>query len=208
MFLDPRLSDENGIVALGPKITVETLKLAYSQGIFPWPIDGLPTPWFCPPQRAILEFDSLHISRSVRRAARNPPLDITFDRAFRNVITECARCHAPSWITRELLEGYVALHEQGWAHSVEAWRDGQLVGGVYGVDAGGAFACESMFYLEPNASKLCLLRLFDHLKSRGAEWVDIQMLTPHMERFGAREISRDDFLSRLSRTQARGLKLF
>jgi leucyl/phenylalanyl-tRNA--protein transferase len=107
-----------------------------------------------------------------------------------------------------MIRGYCEFHRRGRAHSVEAWEGEELVGGVYGVDAGGAFAGESMFHLRPNASKLALLFLIDHLRARGLGWLDIQVLTPHMEALGAREVSREEFLSLLARTQARGLKLF
>ena len=107
-----------------------------------------------------------------------------------------------------MIRGYTELHCRGRAHSVEAWEDGELVGGLYGVDAGGAFAGESMFRLRPNASKLALLFLIEHLKARGLEWLDIQVMTPHMEALGARLVSRDEFLERLARARRCGLKLF
>ena len=113
-----------------------------------------------------------------------------------------------TWITDEMQAAYVRLHELGHAHSVEAWRGDALVGGVYGVDAGGAFAGESMFYRESNASKLALLFLVDHLRARGLDWIDIQTMTPHMRALGARMISRNGFLDRLRATQAKQLVLF
>ncbi|HEX6622489.1 MAG TPA: leucyl/phenylalanyl-tRNA--protein transferase, partial [Pyrinomonadaceae bacterium] len=113
-----------------------------------------------------------------------------------------------TWITPEVVAGSCDFHRRGDAHSVEAWEGEELVGGVYGVDAGGAFAGESMFYLRPNASKLALLFLIDHLQSRGLDWLDIQVMTPHMEALGARLISRDEFLDRLARELRRGRRLF
>ena len=128
------------------------------------------------------------------------------------MITACAALPRPdqdgTWITPSLLQAYVKYHRQGRAHSAEAWLDDQLVGGIYGVDSGGAFSGESMFYVAPNASKLALLHLVDHLRSRGIDWMDIQMVTPHMKALGAVELPRETFLARLAETRARGLRLF
>ncbi|HEY8514535.1 MAG TPA: leucyl/phenylalanyl-tRNA--protein transferase [Candidatus Binatia bacterium] len=200
------------IVALGGNLEPETLRQAYRNGVFPWPADDLPLLWFCPRERAILEFSRLHVPRSLARARRKSRFRFTIDAAFAEVIENCATTPRPgqdgTWITDELREAYVRLHGLGIAHSVEAWLDGRLVGGVYGVDTDGAFSAESMFYHEPYASKLALLFLIDHLASRGAEWIDIQVMTPHMERLGARNVSRREFLDLLRRTRARGLVLF
>jgi leucyl/phenylalanyl-tRNA---protein transferase len=113
-----------------------------------------------------------------------------------------------TWITGEMIAAYCDLHREGWAHSVEAWEGDELVGGIYGVDAGGAFAGESMFYTRPDASKLALLHLVEHLASRGLDWLDIQTMTPHMRALGARLVSRGEFLNRLKATQEQGLVLF
>jgi leucyl/phenylalanyl-tRNA--protein transferase len=212
-FPDPRHATPEGIVAIGGDLRPENVLEAYRRGIFPWPIDeGLPLLWFCPEERAILEFADLHVPRRLAHERRRTSLRFTIDRAFAEVITLCARTpragETGTWITAEVIRSYTALHAAGHVHSVEAWEGEQLVGGVYGVDAGGAFAGESMFYLRPNASKLALLFLIEHLSARGLEWMDIQMLTPHMERLGARLISRERFLEKLARTRARGLKLF
>ncbi|GBD27805.1 Leucyl/phenylalanyl-tRNA--protein transferase [bacterium HR30] len=204
--------DEDGLVAIGGRLDPKTVLYAYRHGIFPWPVPGLPMLWFSPQERAILEFDRLHIPRSLRQARRRSTLQFTIDRAFPAVIRACAQVPRPNqegtWITPDVIRTYTRLHEMGVAHSVEAWRDGELVGGVYGVDIDGAFAGESMFYRESNASKLALLFLIDHLSSRGLDWMDIQMMTPHMARLGARLISRGEFLSKLLETRRRGLKLF
>ncbi len=200
------------IVALGGNLEPETLRQAYRNGIFPWPADDLPLLWFCPRERAILEFASLHVPRSLARARRRSDLRFTIDKAFADVITACADTPRPgqdgTWITPEMIDAYIRLHELGIAHSVEAWRDDRLVGGIYGVDTDGALSAESMFYREPYASKLALLHLIDHLRSRGAEWMDIQVMTPHMERLGARNVPRREFLELLRRTRKRGLVLF
>jgi leucyl/phenylalanyl-tRNA--protein transferase len=214
-FPDPSHATPDGLLAVGGDLHPDSLRLAYSCGIFPWPQPGLPLLWFCPHPRAILEFDRLHISRSLRylrRHALRKGWTFTIDRAFADVIRLCACVPRPdqrgTWITPQIRAAYLEFHRLGHAHSVEAWRDGQLVGGIYGVDAGGAFAGESMFHLESNASNLALLHLIDHLRARGLDWMDIQVLTPHLESFGAREIARSEFLKRLDATRARGLRLF
>ena len=211
-FPDPESSTPEGIVAVGGKLDGETLRAAYAQGIFPWPVEGLPLLWFCPPERGVLEFERLHLPRSLRRARRLSTLRFTIDAAFAEVIRACAQTPRPgqpgTWITPQVRSAYSRLHREGMAHSVEAWDGGRLVGGVYGVDAGGAFAAESMFYLQPYASKLALLHLIEHLRGRGLDWLDIQVLTPHMERLGARAVPRETFLRRLAATRSRGLVLF
>jgi len=199
-------------VAVGGQPEPEFLVEAYRRGIFPWPVEGYPLLWFCPPERAVLEFERLHIPRSLARERRRTKLTFTVDRAFERVIRACAtarRAHEEgTWITPAMIRGYTKLHRLGRAHSVEAWEGGELVGGVYGVDAGGAFAGESMFHLRPNASKLALLSLVEHLGGRGLDWLDVQVMTPHVEALGARLIPRDEFLDKLARTLARGLRLF
>lgn len=207
-FPNPRVTTEEGIVTLGGNLDAETLRAAYRQGIFPWPIEGLPLPWFCPPERGILEFDHLHVPRSLGRMTRRAPFRLSIDENFRAVIRGCASAHVPTWITPAMTRAYESLHLSGDAHSVEAWEGEALVGGVYGVDCGGAFACESMFYLKPYASKLALLHLVEHLRGRGLDWIDIQMVTPHMLTLGARVLPRDAFLDRLKQTQDQNLVLF
>jgi leucyl/phenylalanyl-tRNA--protein transferase len=200
------------IVAVGGKLRPETLLAAYREGIFPWPADGLPLLWFCPRRRAVLEFRDLHVSRSLARARRRTGLRFTIDADFPGVIHACADTPRPeeegTWITPEVMRAYTELHALGVAHSVEAWNGDRLAGGIYGVDAGGAFAAESMFYREPYASKLALLHLIEHLAGRGLDWLDIQVLTPHMEHMGAREVPRQEFLRRLRRSLKRGTDLF
>jgi len=211
-FPDPRESTPDGVVAVGGRPEPALLEEAYARGIFPWPVDGYPLLWFSPPERGVLFFEELHVPRSLARERRRTRLHFTIDRAFERVIRACSsveRAHERgTWITPDMIRGYTELHRLGRAHSVEAWEGAELVGGVYGVDAGGAFAGESMFYLRPNASKLALLFLIDHLKSRGLDWLDIQVMTPHMEALGARLITRDEFLDRLARELRRGRRLF
>lgn len=211
-FPDPRSANRDGIVAIGGDLHPDSLLLAYRQGIFPWPVDGLPLLWFCPAERAILDFAQLHVPRSLDQARRRSHLRFTIDRSFPAVIEACARTPRPrqegTWITRPITTAYVRLHRMGIVHSVEAWDDTQLVGGIYGVDVDGAFAAESMFYRQPNASKLALLHLVAHLQSHGLDWMDVQVMTPHLARLGAHNISRAAFLDLLARTRARGLRTF
>jgi len=201
------------VVAFGTELTVENVREAYLSGIFPWYTEGVPLPWHCPEERAILEFADLKVPRSLGQAHRKNSLTFTIDKDFRAVIRECSLAHRPgqrgTWITNEFERVYTALHDEGMAHSVEVWDGGgNLVGGLYGVDAGGVFCGESMFYKVPNASKLALLFLIDHLKSRGATWLDSQVMTPHFKTLGAKEISRDEFLGKLVETQERRIELF
>ncbi len=215
-FPSPQDADENGVVAWGGDLHPDTLRLAYRQGIFPWPHEGLPLLWFCPDPRAILPFDRLHIPASLARNRRRlleQGYTVSIDRAFHGVVRGCRNAFRPgqsgTWITPEIERAYGRLHRDNGAHSAETWdAGGNLVGGVYGVDEGGTFCGESMFFTRPYASKLALLHLIEHLQSRGAEWMDIQMMTPHMQALGAIEVSRDDFLARLEAAQARGLQLF
>lgn len=205
--------DESDIVAVGGALEPETLLSAYSRGIFPWPMESLAfIPWFCPKRRAVVDFDSLHISRSLARARRKLPYRCTIDLAFERVIRLCANVPrgdgGGTWISDEVIEGYTALHALGFAHSVETWEGDELIGGVYGVEASGYFSAESMFHLRSYASKIALLHLFDHLRSRGLSWCDIQVMTPHMRAMGAKEISRRDFLKRIERASQRGSALF
>lgn len=200
------------IIGFGGDLSVGNLRDAYHKGIFPWHIDGLPLPWFCPEKRAVLEFSDLHIPRSLRKEWQKNAFTFTFDKDFRGVIENCAQARrndgGGTWITRDFINAYCEFHKAGDAHSVEVWEDKTLVGGLYGVDAGGVFCGESMFHLRSNASKLALLFLIDHLKQHAATWIDIQVMTPHFEVLGAREIRRVEFLDKLEKSQAENLRLF
>ncbi len=210
-FPDPRYS-KSDIIAVGGDLRVDTLRDAYRHGIFPWPHEGLPLPWFSPRRRAIILFDQMHIGRSTRKAMNAAPYTFTIDRAFTDVIESCSESPRPgqdgTWIGPDIINAYVALHRAGDAHSVEAWQGDELAGGLYGVDSGGVFTGESMFHRAPNASKLALLFLIEHLRARGATWLDCQVLTPHMEVLGAREIARARFLDLLAEAQATKRVLF
>jgi leucyl/phenylalanyl-tRNA--protein transferase len=211
-FPDPRDAPFGDIIAVGGNLHPLNLQRAYARGIFPWPVEGWPLTWFSPQERAIIEFEGMKVPRSLAKVRRRAPYRLTIDAAFPAVIRACARVPRPgeqgTWITPDMFRAYCRLHELGHAHSVEAWEGDALVGGLYGADAGGAFAGESMFYLRPNASKLALLHLVEHLRGRGLEWLDIQVMTPHMQALGARAVTRCEFLEKLAAARARNLKLF
>lgn len=201
------------IIGFGGDLSIENLRNAYRRGIFPWHIDNLPLPWFCPEKRAVLEFSELHVPKSLKKEWRKTDFTFTIDKSFRQIIENCAKSkrngEKGTWITRDFIESYCRFHRTGDAHSVEVWDSSEnLVGGLYGVDAGSVFCGESMFFKQSNASKFALLFLIEHLKSRGATWLDTQVMTPHFEVLGAKEIARDDFLDKLEATQRKNLKLF
>ena len=200
-FPPPEGASEEGVVAVGGDASPERLVLAYSQGIFPWPHPDMPLLWFSPDPRFVLSFDQVHIGRSLRKTLRLAPYEIRTDTAFVRVMQTCADATRAdqdgTWITDEMLEGYQALHERGLAHSVEAWRDGELVGGLYGVALGLSFCGESMFATESDASKVATVSLLGNLQHWGFHFVDCQVHTEHLARFGAREWPRSRFLSAL-----------
>jgi len=210
-FPDPRYA-RGDIVAMGDDLRVETLRDAYRHGIFPWPHEELTLPWFSPRRRTVIFFDELHVGRSLRKAERRSGFTYSIDRAFDDVIASCAETprgdETGTWIGPEIIAAYARLHRAGDAHSVEVWSGSELAGGLYGVDAGGLFTGESMFHREPDASKIALLFLIEHLRARGATWIDCQVMTPHMEALGAREIRRNVFLDMLAREQSAGRSLF
>ena len=211
--ISPRLAGDAEVVGVGDDLSPDTLIWAYGQGIFPWPMAGYPLLWFCPPQRAVLDFEHLHIPERLARARRSSPLIFTVDAAFDQVIAECRSSTRPgqpgTWITPPMRAAYQTLHRLGYAHSVEAWdAEGALAGGLYGVSVGGVFCGESMFHHVSNASKFALLFLCDYLAARGLTWIDIQVMTPHLKALGAAETPRAAFLGRLAAERQRELKLF
>ena len=200
------MSDLNDIVAVGLDLKPKTLIHAYSNGVFPWPSPGLPLLWHCPQIRGILIFKNLHVSKRLHQYLKKAPWIFTLDQNFKEVMEASSeRGDEGTWITPEMKEAYLKLHQLGYAHSVEVWNGTQLVGGLYGVDIGGYFAGESMFHREDNASKAAILYAISILKQVGREWMDIQMITPHMEALGGTEIAREDFLAKL-RTAQNALK--
>ena len=202
-FPDPRKAGTDGLVAVGGDLSVPRLLLAYRSGVFPW--TAHPITWWSPDPRGIIEFDSFHISRSLRRVLRQGLFRITTNTAFREVMAGCA-APAPgrhnTWIEPEFIEAYSRLHQLGHAHSVECWLDARLAGGIYGVAIGGFFAAESMFHRADNASKVALATLVDHLRERRFALFDVQMLTPITRQMGGCEISREEYLERLAQALA------
>jgi leucyl/phenylalanyl-tRNA--protein transferase len=198
-FPDPALADAKGLVALGGDLSVKRLLAAYRQGIFPWTAN--PISWWSPDPRGIIELDAFHVSESLAKIIRRRTFEITMNRAFREVMQACAApgVNRPgTWITQEFIAAYTRLHEQGHAHSVECWKNGELVGGIYGVATGGFFAGESMFHRADNASKVALHHLVGHLRGRKFSLFDVQMVTAATEPLGAKAISRRDYLKRLA----------
>lgn len=203
-FPDPRTAvtagEFAGLVAFAGDLSVERILLAYRSGIFPWSVD--PITWWSPVRRGVFEWDKLHVPRSLARTLRKNPFEVTRDRAFRRVMEGCAAREEGTWIAPEFIDAYTRLHEAGHAHSVECWQGGELVGGIYGVAAGGLFAGESMFHRVSDASKIALHHLAQHLRERGFALFDIQMVTDITEALGAVEISRAEYLRRLKKAVA------
>jgi leucyl/phenylalanyl-tRNA--protein transferase len=196
-FLDPEFADDMGLVGMGGDLSPRRLLQAYCSGIFPWYDDGYPLCWWSPDPRAIFELDSFRVARRLRRTMRSGRFTLTTNRAFADVIRGCAERDEGTWITDDMIGAYEELHRRGWAHSVEAWCGDTLGGGLYGVAVGGLFAGESMFHRARDASKAALVFTVDRLKQRGFQLFDIQMLTDHTARLGAKEIPRAHYLARL-----------
>jgi len=198
-FPDPSRADTEGLVAVGGDLSPKRLLLAYRTGIFPWTVQ--PITWWSPDPRGIFELETFLPSRRLGQLIRQRPFEVTMNRAFTQVMHGCARPargRETTWITGELIDAYTALHRLGHAHSVECWKDNELVGGIYGVNVGGLFAAESMFHRADNASKIALAHLINHLRERGFVLFDIQMLTPATRALGAVEIARTEYLRRLA----------
>jgi leucyl/phenylalanyl-tRNA--protein transferase len=201
VFPDPR-DDEDDLVGVGADLSPGTLLAAYRRGIFPMPEHGVRPPmhWFSPVHRGIVPLDGLVVSRSLRRSCRD--FEIRVDTAFAEVVAGCADpARDAGWITRDIAAAYAELHRLGWAHSVEAWRDGELAGGLYGVGIGGLFAGESMFHTARDASKVALVGLVELMTADGVEGrlLDVQWLTPHLATLGAVEVPRSAYLRLLAR---------
>lgn len=194
-------ADEDGVVGLGADLAPATLVSCYRDGIFPWPHDDVPMPWFSPDPRAVIPVDGVHVSRSLRRTLRRCGWTTTVDHAFPAVMAACGtnRGDDGTWITSEMLAAYSALHDLGWAHSVEVWDGTTLVGGIYGVQVGGVFTGESMFHRTTDASKVALVDLVQRLAGAGGHLLDVQILTDHLASMGAVEVPRERFLDDLRR---------
>lgn len=202
-FGDPAGWDPlDDLVGMGADLEPGTLLAAYRRGLFPMPSGAPREPicWFCPVRRGVLPLEGMVVSRSLRRAARD--FEIRVDTVFADVLDACADPRRPSgWIDADIRAAYLRLHQLGWAHSVEAWRDGELAGGLYGVAIGGLFAGESMFHRRRDASKVALLGLVERLRAVGdvsARLLDVQWSTPHLASLGVVEMGRQDYLTSLS----------
>jgi leucyl/phenylalanyl-tRNA--protein transferase len=202
-FPDPSQADANGLVAWGGDLSPQRLLTAYAQGIFPWPCcAGWPILWYSPDPRMVLLPADLHVSRRLQRTLKRRPFEVRFDTAFARVIHACATTPRPgqqsTWITADMIEAYCVLHELGLAHSVEAWADGQLVGGLYGVSLGAAFFGESMFAHRSDASKVAFVQLVRQLRAWDFHFVDCQVYSSHLAGFGAVMWRRERFLRALA----------
>jgi len=201
-FPPPEASNSDGILAFGGNLSPGMLLSAYKQGIFPWFSDGDPILWWCPDPRFVIQPDRLHVSRSLRRTLRSGRYHCTFDTSFADVISQCARVERRgqdgTWITDDMADAYLRLHELGFAHSCETWEGDLLVGGAYGVSLGRVFFGESMFSVASDASKVALVTIVRTLEQRGFGLIDSQVRTNHVASMGGIDIPRDEFLVRLA----------
>lgn len=195
------LKDPDGLLAVGGNLNVDTLLLAYRGGIFPWFNDGDPLLWWSPSQRMVFIPGKLHLSRSLLKLLRKNRYQVTFDHDFAALIRTCAgryQDNQGTWITADMIAAYTALHQAGYAHCVEVWRDGKLAGGLYGVALGQVFFAESMFSKESNTSKIALAALSEQLAHWQFQLVDCQNYSTHLESLGAGLISREHYMKCLS----------
>jgi leucyl/phenylalanyl-tRNA--protein transferase len=192
---------EDGIVAIGGDLSPERLILAYRSGIFPWYNPGDPIVWWCPDPRFVLFPDNLRISRTMKRILKSGKFKVTYNQAFEKVISNCKEIYRPgqagTWITEEMRDAYIRLHQYGHAESIEVWEEGELAGGMYGVLVGKVFCGESMFSAVSNASKVALIEFMRRFQRQGGLLLDCQVHSDHLERLGARMIGRAEFISLL-----------
>ena len=201
-FPDPETqSNKDGLVCVGGELSVQTLLSAYMQGIFPWPQEGYPMLWFSPPERGVIDLKEFHIPKSLRKDFKKCELQFSMNQSFEQVIFECEKQKRPgqdgTWITPEVRKAYTEFHQAGFAYSIECWDQQKLVGGLYGVLIDQFCSAESMFYIQNNASKYCILYLIEFLRENKIDWLDIQMVTPVTESFGGKYITRKEFMQRL-----------
>lgn len=203
-FPNPKYTDESGVLAVGGDLSPERLMLAYKNGIFPWYNEDEPILWWCPKDRMVLFPDRLHIAKSMRPLLKKDKFQITFNQAFDEVIMACAEIKRNgqngTWISDEIIKAYKALHTIGYAHSIETWQEGKLVGGLYGVylKDSGVFCGESMFSKASNASKFAFIKMVEYFKEKNLKIIDCQIHTPHLKSLGAELIDRKRFLEYLS----------
>jgi leucyl/phenylalanyl-tRNA--protein transferase len=201
-FPPPFAATVDGLVCVGGSLQAEWLLDAYQHGIFPWPVwQDEPMAWWSPDPRAILELGQVHVSRRLRRTILSHKFAVTCDTDFRSVIEGCATAdgrRGATWLLPGMIDAYCEMHRLGHAHSVEIWLENQLVGGIYGISIGGLFAAESKFYRVRDASKVALVHLVNHLRSRGYQLLDVQQWTPHTGRMGVTQIPRRQYLHRLA----------
>ncbi len=197
---DPHPDDPDGVVGVGADLEPSTLVDAYRRGIFPWPHEDIPLPWFSPDPRGVIEVGAVHVSRSLVRTLRRSGWRTTVDHAFDQVVAGCAErpTDEGTWIVPAMRRGYARLHRLGWAHSIEVWDGERLVGGIYGVQVGAVFTGESMFHRETDASKVALVDLCRRLEEAGGAVLDVQLTTEHLATLGARDVDRETFLTWLA----------
>ncbi len=199
-FPPPHGARSDGLLAVGGDLSPKRLLLAYRQGIFPWFSEDEPIIWWSPDPRLVLYPREIRVSKRLRRTIRKGEFRVTMDKAFLQVISSCAKARTDTWIVDEMIEAYCKLHESGFAHSVEIWRDGELVGGLYGISLGRCFFGESMFTRVSNASKVAFVRLVEHLGGLSFDMIDCQVTSDHLVNFGAKEIPRTLFLKQLAKS--------
>lgn len=202
IFPPPECAEDNGLLAIDGDLSEQRLLTAYSMGIFPWYSEGDPILWWSPDPRLVIFPNEFRVSRSLRQMINKDIFRVTMDKAFEKVIINCANVHRKSdrstWITDEMIDAYIRLHQAGYAHSVEAWSGRELAGGLYGVSLGSVFFGESMFTKKSNASKVAFSKLVDQLVKWKFSVIDCQITTQHLLTLGAREIPRSEFLELVS----------
>jgi len=200
-FPDPKLADDEGLIAQGGELSPEFLLSAYCQGIYPWFCEGEPILWWSPNPRMVLLPEKFKVRKSLRQVINKSTFELKIDTAFRKVIKNCSRIPRPgqdeTWITKDIIEGYVKLHKLGYAHSFESYFNGELVGGLYGISIGNCFFGESMFYTKTDASKVAFYHLVQFALRNNFAFIDAQQATEHLQSLGAELIPRSDFLALL-----------